>query len=174
MPLGASKTINYGATEELRGSPFDRGVTVTSSVTGLTTAKFEITSNLPNTLLIYELVGVANSDFTSGVISGTLTTNESGGSILNYTLDVEANYSASNTEFFAKVLSPAETLLASSSNITIEPTPSLLATGGTISELNGWKQHEFTSNSTLTVTGTGPGTVYAYGIGSGGGGDCNK
>jgi len=170
MPIGASRTINYSATEELTGTPFDRGVTVTAVVDDYNTARFEVGSNLPNTTMKYLITGVANSDFTSGNISSEFTTDSSGDFQFTLQLDETANYSASNVEFFANVSSVNDTTLAQSSNIVIEPSPSIVATGGTVTEVDEWRIHTFTSNADFVVSDTNTGQAYIQIVGGGGSG----
>jgi hypothetical protein len=170
MPIGASRTINYSATEELTGTPFDRGVTVTAVVDDYNTARFQVGSNLPNTAMKYLITGVANSDFTSGNISSEFTTDSSGDFQLTLQLNETTNYSASTVEFFANVSSVHDTTLAQSSNIIIKPSPAMVATGGTVTEVDEWRIHTFTSNADFVVTETSIGTAYIQIAGGGGSG----
>jgi len=153
---------------------FQPNVSISASVANADTVNFYITGNYPSVTLNYNLINVQESDFTDGNITGTIVTDGNGNATFTKTLVTNANYSNTNVEFYANITTTANIELSTSSNIVITPAPTLVATGGTITDTNGWRQHEFISNGTFTVNAVGSGTVYSYIVGAGGMGGGSK
>jgi hypothetical protein len=156
---------------------FVRSVNVNAVKVNVNTARFDVTSNLPNTTLKFALNGVSNTDFSSGNISHNFTTDSSGDYSTTLVVDSENNFNLSNVDFFANVtFGTDDFFLASSSNLTIVPSYPITALGGNITTTgNLWTTHVFDTNSSFNVSSidsdwASTKKVYAQIVGGGGGG----
>lgn len=149
-----------------------RTVAVTPSLNNSTVVTFSVSSNLPNTTMKYNLVGVQTTDFVDGLITANFTTDSNGNANITKAL-VTVTGDTSNLSFYANIISQNDLNLAQSSNVNIINVLPITATGGTISISNGYKVHTFTANTNFNVSAINANTnatVYVQLVGGGGAG----
>lgn len=153
-----------------------RSVAVTATVSNTTFVTFDVTSNLPNTTIKYNLVGASTIDFTDATVTDSFTTDANGSYSFNKSL-ITTSLSNANIEFYADILSVSDLSLATSTNVSILNIVPMEATGGIITFSNGYKVHTFYDNSFFTVNSINNESnadVYVQVVGGGGAGGVAK
>lgn len=166
MPLGSSRTVNYAsATRTAKAPDASYTMSVTQTADNEDTVTIQIDSSLLNQQLTYNITGAANSDLRVGNTTGQFTTNGTG----SHSFQLQIFENGNNIEFFTSIFNLAGREIAFSSNIsTVSGSATVVATGGSISTVNGWTTHEFTTDDNFVITQKSTGTVFTTLVGGGG------
>ena len=169
-----NRVFGFSEVDEIAGgSPFPgRSVAISRTLNNSTVVTFNVTSNLPNTTMKYNIVGASNTDFVDGIVTALFTTDSTGNASFSKTL-VTISGNESNLSFYSNVVSQNNLFLAQSSNVNIINILPITATGGTITYSNGYKVHTFTTNTNFVVSAINANTnatVYVQMVGGGGAG----
>lgn len=159
MPLGSNKFFVKNITPGDLSSPPAVTLNLSESYSGESTTGFttdysiisyNITSNLANTTLDYEIVGnVSSSDFTDATLSGNITTDSNGNATLTKTIVTSTG--AGHKDFICKINSPIDTwynLATSNSTYLYEMIPANIS-GGTTTTTTNVVVQDYSSNNVL-------------------------
>jgi hypothetical protein len=115
MPIGASRTINYSATEEVGNPiPFVPNVTATRTITA-NTVVYSVTSNYITTPTFnFSFSGLAANPFTQSD-TGSITLDASGNATITRNLDQTNTYA--NADFALNIKAYNDTLLFTGANV---------------------------------------------------------
>ena len=170
MPLNKTYITAHDGFDE---SNFDRSVVVWPVRVNPEQIRFEISTNLSSTPLNIRLNGVTDDNFDGQSVEQSFTTALGGTASLTYDINPSQ---LTPKDFNATIISDNDLELATSSNVTIDISGSITATGGTETSFNvgtadEYKVHTFTSDGSLNVTEANDvGTVYQQIVGGGGAG----